>query len=73
MKAEKNAPRRNRAWLTDPRLELPLLLLVIGLSLLLAGLILVPSVKNYVNYMAKRDEVENGLLRTVKNFFEVKP
>ena len=55
MKAEKDVPRRAPSWLTDPRLELPLLILVICLSIFLAGLILVPSVKNYVNYMANRN------------------
>ena len=55
MKADKNAPRKLPAWLTDPRLELPLLLAVIGLSLFLAGLILIPPIKNYVNHLANRE------------------
>ena len=45
MKREKKAPQKLPAWLTDPRLELPLLILVICLSLFLAGLILVPSIR----------------------------
>ena len=58
MKAEKKASKRIPAWLTDPRLERPLLILVVFLSLFLAGLILIPSAKNYVNYLnlACRDD-----------------
>lgn len=58
MKAENNSSRKAPSWLTDPRLELPLLILVICLSLFLAGLILVPSVRNYVNHLANRATVE---------------
>ena len=54
MKKEKKNPGKLPAWLTDPRLELPLRILVIGLSLFLAGLILVSTAKNYVNYLNAR-------------------
>ena len=55
MKEEKKPGKKLPAWLSDPRLELPLLILVICLSLFLAGLILTPSIKNYVNYLERRN------------------
>ena len=56
MKREKKAPQKLPAWLTDPRLELPLLILVICLSLFLAGLILIPSIRHYADYLANKTE-----------------
>ena len=47
MKHKKNLP----AWVTDPRLERSLVILIVCLSLFLAGLILGPPVKNYVNHL----------------------
>ena len=58
MKPEKKASKRIPAWLTDPRLERPLLILMVFLSLFLAGLILIPSAKDYVNYMKTRNAPE---------------
>ncbi len=51
MKSNKKSPAQLPAWLRDPRLELPLLIAIVCLSLFLAGLILVPTVKNYVNHL----------------------
>ena len=58
MKPENNAPKKRSAWLTDPRLELPLRLLLLCLSLFLAGLILYPAATNYVNHRNARNTPE---------------
>ncbi len=52
MKEKSKPPRKVPAWLTDPRLDRPLRILVVCLSLFLAGLILSTAINNYVNYSA---------------------
>ena len=54
MKPKNKSGGRLPAWVTDPRLETPLLILIVCLSLFLAGLILVPTAENYVNYYKAR-------------------
>ena len=56
MKSEKNSPRKLPAWLTDPRLDRPLRILVLCMSLFLAGLILLPPIKHYTDRLAAREE-----------------
>lgn len=48
MKTRKQAAEKQKNWLLDPRLEKPLLIAIFCLSLFLAGLILLPTVGNYL-------------------------
>ena len=54
MKPNNQPPSKLPAWVRDPRLERPLLIAIVCLSLFLAGLILYPAVNNYVNHMSAR-------------------
>lgn len=54
MKDKNKTLRKTPAWLTDPRLDRPLRILVVCLSLFLAGLILTPAIENYVNHLSAR-------------------